>query len=131
MISGRHFLLLEIPQIGPFAIVLLANSFGREPLYGRLKRVVNKGDGICLHVRQHVRVEVERNPHLAVPQPLAGDLRMDAGRQQMGSHGRVSEVVKADTGRGGRREEAHPLLSEAVRLQRRSVGLGHDEVVLR
>jgi hypothetical protein len=52
---------------GAFATLLLPNSFGGEPLYGRLKCGVNKRDRIRLHIRQHVRVEIERDSHLAVP----------------------------------------------------------------
>src|ERR1700687_1174162 len=46
------------------------------------------------HPRYYMRVQVQRDPYLAVAEPLAGDLRMYARRQHMSRVG-VSQIVEA------------------------------------
>ncbi len=65
-------------------------------------------------------VKVERDPDLAVAEPLARDLRVDAARKQVGGMG-MTQVVEANarqTAIAGK--EADPLLAEAVRTARAS-----------
>jgi hypothetical protein len=47
-----------------FATQLLVFCF--PFVYGRLQRRVNQSGGIGLHIRQHMAVEVERDPDLAM-----------------------------------------------------------------
>jgi hypothetical protein len=43
----------------------------------------------------------------------------------------VPQIVKTNTGKGGGgRQKAHPLLSEAMRPQRRAIGLRHHKVIV-
>ena len=65
-------------------------------------------------------VEVERDPYLAVAQPFAGDLRMNAGREHVCRVG-MSKIVEADAGQGGARDLPIPIVSEGVGLQRQAI----------
>jgi hypothetical protein len=55
------------------------------PFLSRLKRRIHFGGGILLHPGQNMAVKVECNPHLGMPQPFAGNLGVDTGRQHMSS----------------------------------------------
>ena len=59
----------------------------------RPKRRVNLGDGILLHARQDVAVEVERYPDLGMPEPFCGSLHMGARGKHVRGVG-VPEVVR-------------------------------------
>jgi hypothetical protein len=64
------------------------------------------------------------DPDLAVAEPLAGNLRVHTGGQQVRRVG-VPQVMKADPGQVGRPgEEPHPLSADAVGPERRAIGLG-------
>ena len=52
-------------------------------LTGRSKRGIHLGDGILLHPRHDVAVEVESDADLGMAQAFTGDLGMDARGQQM------------------------------------------------
>ena len=64
---------------------------------GRSKRRIHLGDGILLHPRHHVAIEVQGDADLGMAQPLAGDLGMDARGQQMRCVG-VAQIVEAQAG---------------------------------
>ena len=64
-------------MVAPARWIDIADSLGR--LTGRSEGSVHLGDGILLHPRHDVAVEVEGDPDLGVPEPFAGDLGMDAG----------------------------------------------------
>ena len=42
----------------------------------------------------------------------------------------MPQVMEADAGQGGLARNAHPLMGDRLRLQGRSIRLGHDEAVL-
>ena len=47
------------------------------------KSRVDLGSGVLLHSRQDVRVQIERDPDLAVPESLARHLHMYAGAEHV------------------------------------------------
>jgi hypothetical protein len=76
-----------LPDCYHFSVTRVAIGhvlFGSSnPLFGDLEGRVYLSDCIFLHAGEHVRVQVERDPDLAVTEPLAG-LHVDAGRQHVG-----------------------------------------------
>src|SRR5262249_35326279 len=75
-------------------------------------------------------VQVQGDAHLAVPKPLAGDLGMDAAREEMRCVG-VAQVVEADARQPRFGYLPNPFMRETVRLDGLTIGLGHDESVVR
>jgi hypothetical protein len=72
--------------------------------------LVEGADGILLHVREHVRVDVEGDRYRGVPEHLGNDLGVDvAGEEEGGA--RMPEVVEADRRQAGAPEQG---LQEAV-----------------
>lgn len=63
-----------------------------------------------------------------MPQALASNLRMSAGRKHLCRVG-VPKVVESDAGQAGLAENADPLMCEGAGLQRLTVDLGHNETV--
>jgi hypothetical protein len=109
---------------------LLPNRF-RALVYDGFESAVNARGGVFLHSRHHVRIQIHRDPDLRVPEALAGDLGMHAGRQHVGRV-RVSQVVEANARqRLGVRQQLMPLVGDGSRLQRAAVGLGNDKGVVR
>ena len=96
---------------------MLPNLFSAL-LFRDLKGRVNAQNSILLHARQNMAVEIERDPNLAMAQPLARHFRVHSGRQ----HGRrvgVPKIVKSNS-----REVCgcrSPHLREATRLNGRAV----------
>ena len=62
-------------------------------MLGGLQCPVHCGRCLGLHPREHMAVEVERDPDLAMPEAFARDLWVDAGGEQMCGM-RVSEIWK-------------------------------------
>jgi hypothetical protein len=67
------------------------------------------------HCRQHVAVKIERNSNLAVPEPLAGDLRM-GGRSQKVRGVTAPQIVKPDARRARPSNCLHPCVAKAIGL---------------
>ena len=98
-------------------------------LLGRLECGIDFGDRVLLHSGQDVRIEVQRDPDLGVPQPFTGDLRMDAAAQHVRGMG-VAQIVEADTGQGGVLYGAHPFMGDEGRLHHAAVlQCGHERLV--
>ena len=93
-----------------------------------LERRVHLRDRILLHARQHVAVQVERDADLAVTEPLAGDLHMDARGQHVRGVA-VPQIVEADAGQALARNCLQPFMGEAVRLDAFAGSRGADQRV--
>src|SRR5262245_28679799 len=92
--------------------------------------VIHTRRSVFLHAGQHMTVEVERDADLGMPQSLAGDLRVNAGSEQMSGVG-VTEIVEAEPLQFGLPDQFHPLMGDEGRLQWAGIGLGADERILR
>jgi len=75
-----------------------------------------------------MRVEIERDSDLAMPQPLARDLGMNAGREHV-RRVAVAKIVEANPLQAASGEEIRKDARQCVRLERGSVRL-HDDVVI-
>jgi hypothetical protein len=75
----QHNQCLRRSRKGPVATLLLPNRFG-APVYYVLQVAVNASGCVLLHPRHNVRIKVQGDSDLGVPEALAGDLGMDAGR---------------------------------------------------
>ena len=80
-----------------------------------LECCIHFGDGILLHPRQNVAVQVERYADLGMPEALAGNLHMDARGQHVRGVA-VPQIVEADAGQAGALYGLEPFVREAVRL---------------
>jgi len=78
-LNSLHNLRLSRSCEGPVATLLLPNRF-RALVYYVLEIAVNASGGVFLHCRHNVRIQVHRDPDLRVPEALAGNLGMHAGR---------------------------------------------------
>lgn len=76
--------------------------------------------GSILHVRQHVRVGIERDACLGVPQPLADRLDRRAGLQHQ-HRVRVSEIVEPNAGHTGSLVDLYGVAEEVVGVQQQPV----------
>jgi hypothetical protein len=61
---------------------LLPNIFG-APVYGSLERFVNARDGVGLHIRHQVRINVHRYRNAGMTETLLNDLRMYIRSEQV------------------------------------------------
>jgi len=76
-------------------------------------------------------VKVKRDPDLAVAQPLARHLGVNAARKQVRGVG-VAQVVEANARQAAiAGKKADPFLAEAVRAHGRAVLLRDHEIILR
>src|SRR5688500_16900846 len=78
-----HFCLSSYRPKRPFATEMLRNRFA-PPVYGVAQGRVNTVGGLGLHVGQHVRIRVQRDADLGVPEALADDLGMNVGLEHGG-----------------------------------------------
>jgi len=78
---------------------MVANQVGlfSGRFLGRPECFVNFRRRILLHSRQDMRIQVQCNPDLGMPKPLAGNLGMHAALQHMRCVG-VTQIVEANTG---------------------------------
>src|ERR1700676_4870893 len=83
----------------PFATALLPNCFGAL-VYGGSERIVNKSGCVILHPRHHMRIQVQRDPDLAVAKALTGHLWVDTVRQHVSGMG-MAQIMEPDAGQGG------------------------------
>ena len=70
-------------------------------------------------------VEIERYSDLAVPEPFAGDLGVNAVGEQMGGMG-MSQIVKPQVGKPRLADRARPMLRDVDRLHYGAVGVRDD-----
>src|SRR5438552_4188619 len=77
-----------------------------------------------------MRVKVQRDPDLAMPEALADDLRMHSRGQHVSCVG-MAQIMEADAGQGACRSQPNPFVSEAIRLYRLAVRLGYHERLVR
>src|SRR5580704_12903498 len=56
-------------------------------IYGVAHHVVNASCRLTLYAWQHMRIQIERDPDFAVPEALAGDLRMHAALEHLSGVG--------------------------------------------
>jgi hypothetical protein len=103
-----------------FATELLPSAVRFSPCDLDLQLLVNKRSRIFLDSRQDVRVEVQRDPHIAVAEFLARDLRIDAQGQHVG-RASVPQIMKPDDRQTERLAAALPVECESVRTQRGAV----------
>ena len=96
---------------------------------GRFQGRIHGRNGILLHPRNDVAVQVQRDPDLAVTQPLAGDLGVDAVGEQVGSVG-VPKIMEPEPGQRRLGDRPGPLLRN---INRRMIepSAWHHEVVVR
>lgn len=107
---------------------MLPNVF-QALVYGSLQWFVNARDGVGLHSRQYVAVQIERDADLAVSQAFAGNLRVHAAGQHMRCVC-VPQVVESNAGQGRLTQQPNPLRRDARRLQRLRVCLRDNEAVV-
>jgi len=91
------------------------------------QRLVDLGRRLLLHVRGAVRVDIERDRDIGVPEALLDHLGMNTLAQQHGRV-RVPQIVEA-AGEAGLLEDPAAGTREVGRPPRLTVGAGEDEVV--
>jgi hypothetical protein len=94
---------------------LLPIRFRRELFLGCSECAVNDSGRVLLHAGQHVRIKIERDADLGVPEALAGDLGVNARREQVGRVG-MAQVVEADPRQVAVLEQPRPFMRETARL---------------
>lgn len=76
-------------------------------------------------------VKVQRNADLAMPQPLARHLGVNPGCQQV-SGVSMPQIMEANARQVAKAsEKSDPFLADAVREQRRAIGLSYYKIVVR
>jgi hypothetical protein len=89
---------------------------------GRFQGCVHLRGCIFLHPGHDVRIQIECDANLAMPEPFAGNLGVNAGRQHVSCVG-MAQVVKPDAGQGGTADEPDPFVRDESWLHWRAMPL--------
>jgi hypothetical protein len=76
------------------------------------EHIVELAGGLGLHVREDVRIGVERYADLGVAEPLLNDLGMDVLREQPCASSSVADVCRRSWNRHSGREEGKARLPQ-------------------
>jgi hypothetical protein len=95
----------------------------------RSERGVEQIRGLALHVRRNVAVAVQGDTGTGVTEPLPHDLRMDPLGEQEG-RARASQVVEADHGHAGGRDQLAEPAHQRVDVKRANGRVGEDEAAV-